>query len=126
MMNETGSYPGQVWLWLYTFWYQIAPFDSSSNGDVLVMLIMGFLSVCFILIPFIPGVRDIPRAIPIYRLIWRDHYREQRSNTAAGPGGTARAAAAEVRRLPEPPAGPRARTGGLSSPAAAQGPVAAA
>ena len=23
MMNETGSYPGQVWLWLYTFWYQI-------------------------------------------------------------------------------------------------------
>jgi hypothetical protein len=35
MMNETGSYPGQVWLWLYTFWYQI----------------------------------------PIYKLIWRDHYR---------------------------------------------------
>ena len=25
MMNETGSYPGQVWLWLYTFWYQIQP-----------------------------------------------------------------------------------------------------
>ena len=23
MMNETGSYPGQAWLWLYTFWYQI-------------------------------------------------------------------------------------------------------
>ena len=27
MMNETGSYPGQVWLWLYTFWYQIEPFN---------------------------------------------------------------------------------------------------
>ena len=25
MMNETGAYPGQVWLWLYTFWYQIPP-----------------------------------------------------------------------------------------------------
>jgi hypothetical protein len=87
MMNETGSYPGQVWLWLYTFWYQIAPFNSSPNADALVMFIMGFFSVCFILIPFIPGVRDIPRAIPIYRLIWRDYYREQRSNTAAGPGG---------------------------------------
>ena len=31
MMNETGSYPGQVWLWLYTFWYQIKPFDSSPT-----------------------------------------------------------------------------------------------
>ena len=29
MMNETGSYPGQVWLWLYTFWYQIKPFTTS-------------------------------------------------------------------------------------------------
>jgi len=92
MMNETGSYPGQVWLWLYTFWYQIAPFNSSANADALVMFIMGFLSVCFILVPFIPGVRDIPRAIPIYRLIWRDHYRElARAATkppgAAGGGG---------------------------------------
>ena len=23
MMNETGAYPGQAWLWLYTFWYQV-------------------------------------------------------------------------------------------------------
>ena len=22
VMNETGSYPGQPWLWLYTLWYQ--------------------------------------------------------------------------------------------------------
>jgi len=26
-------------------------------------------------VPFIPGVRSIPRRIKIYRLIWRDHYR---------------------------------------------------
>ena len=32
MMNETGNYPGQAWLWLYTFWYQIPPFSSSGNG----------------------------------------------------------------------------------------------
>ena len=75
MMNETGSYPGQVWLWLYTFWYQIKPFSTSANADVLVMAIMGVLSLGLILVPFIPGVRDIPRWIPIYRLIWRDHYR---------------------------------------------------
>ncbi len=23
MMNETGSFPGQAWLWLYTLWYQV-------------------------------------------------------------------------------------------------------
>ncbi len=25
MMNETGNYPGQPWMWLYTFWYQVPP-----------------------------------------------------------------------------------------------------
>jgi hypothetical protein len=76
MMNETGSYPGQVWLWLYTFWYQIKPFSTSANADILVLTVMGVLSLAFVLIPLLPGIRDIPRWIPIYKLIWRDHYRE--------------------------------------------------
>jgi hypothetical protein len=82
MMNETGSYPGQAWLWLYAFWYQIEPFKSSENADILVMLVMGVLSLAFISVPFIPGVRDLPRKIPIYKLIWREHYRaiKPRSN----------------------------------------------
>jgi hypothetical protein len=75
MMNETGSYPGQVWLWLYTFWYQIKPFSTSANADLLVMTVMGVLSLLFILVPFLPGIRTLPRKIPIYKLIWRDHYR---------------------------------------------------
>jgi hypothetical protein len=78
MMNETGSYPGQVWLWLYTIWYQIEPFKSSANADVLVMLVMGVLSLAFICVPFLPGVRSLPRRVPVYRLIWREHYRRQR------------------------------------------------
>jgi len=75
MMNETGSYPGQVWLWLYTFWYQIKPFSTSDNADALVWALMMVLSLAFICIPFIPGVRSIPRWIPLHRLIWREHYR---------------------------------------------------
>lgn len=75
MMNETGSYPGQSWLWLYTFWYQIEPFKASENADILVVLVMGVLSLAFILVPFIPGIRSIPRWIPVHRLIWREHYR---------------------------------------------------
>ena len=75
MMNETGNYPGQAWLWLYTFWYQVKPFSTSGNADALVWGLMMLLTVGFVLIPFIPGVRSIPRWIPVHRLIWRDYYR---------------------------------------------------
>ena len=61
MMNETGSYPGQVWLWLYTFWYQIAPFNTSDNADAQIWALMMLLSLAFICIPFIPGLRSLPR-----------------------------------------------------------------
>ena len=77
LMNETGSYPGQTWLWLYTFWYQIKPFSTSANADILVLAVMGVLTIGLLLVPFIPGLRDIPRRIPIYKLIWRDHYRDR-------------------------------------------------
>jgi hypothetical protein len=53
MMNETGSYPGQAWLWLYALWHQVEPFKESPNGDILVMLVMGVLSLGLICIPFI-------------------------------------------------------------------------
>jgi hypothetical protein len=75
MMNETGAYPGQAWLWLYALWYQIEPFKSSENADILVMLVMTVLSLGFICIPFLPVVNRIPRWIPVYKLIWREHYR---------------------------------------------------
>jgi hypothetical protein len=75
LMNETGSYPGQPWLWLYALWYQVEPFKTSPNADILVLLVIGVLSLAFICIPFIPGVNVLPRKIPLYRLIWREHYR---------------------------------------------------
>jgi hypothetical protein len=81
MMNETGNYPGQAWLWLYTFWYQVKPFSTSGNGDALVWGVMFLLTLCFILVPFIPGLRSLPRRLGVYRLIWRDYYREQSKST---------------------------------------------
>ena len=78
MMNETGRYPGQAWLWLYTFWYQIPPFTISHNADALVWALMMVLSALLVLLPFIPGLRSIPRLTRVYRLIWRQHYRAQR------------------------------------------------
>jgi hypothetical protein len=75
MMNETGNYPGQAWLWLYTFWYQVPPFSTSPNADALVWSVMGLLTLAFVLLPFIPGVRSLPKLSRVYRLIWRDYYR---------------------------------------------------
>jgi hypothetical protein len=71
MMNETGNYPGQPWMWLYTFWYQVKPFSTSGNADALVWGVMAVLTVAFIFIPFIPGVRSLPRHLRVHRLIWR-------------------------------------------------------
>jgi hypothetical protein len=80
MMNETGNYPGQAWLWLYTFWYQVQPFADEdttlgANADAWVWGIMMVLTLLLMLVPFIPGLRSIPRWIPVHRLIWRDYYR---------------------------------------------------
>ena len=76
MMNETGNYPGQAWLWLYTLWYQVPPMKTSSNADLQVWAIMMLLTLALALVPFIPGLRSIPRRSRIYRLIWRQHYRD--------------------------------------------------
>jgi hypothetical protein len=60
MMNEAGNYPGQAWLWLYTLWYQIPPFTTSSSADAQIWAIMALFSLVLICTPFIPGVRSLP------------------------------------------------------------------
>jgi hypothetical protein len=69
--NETGSYPGQPWLWLYQLWYQLAGFRTSPNADLIAIYLTGAATVLLLLVPFVPGLRDIPRWIPVHRLIWR-------------------------------------------------------
>jgi hypothetical protein len=75
MMNEVGNYPGQPWMWLYTFWYQVKPFSTSDNADAEVWALMMLLTLLLMLVPFIPGLRSVPRWIPVHRLVWRDWYR---------------------------------------------------
>ncbi len=74
VMNETGSWPGQPWLWLYTMLYQVPPMNSSGNVDVLVLAIMAILSLVLLAVPFIPGLRSLPRVVPVHRIIWRRYY----------------------------------------------------
>jgi hypothetical protein len=71
VMNETGSYPGQPWLWLYTLWYQVPGFDNSANVDLIAIYLTGAATILLLAVPFIPGLRDIPRFIPLHRLVWR-------------------------------------------------------
>jgi len=71
MMKEPGNWPGAVWLWFYTLLYQIPPYSTSPAGDLLVGITVGVGTLLFLLVPWIPGLRDIPRAIPIHRAIWR-------------------------------------------------------
>ncbi len=76
MANETGSYPGQFWLLPISFLYQVPPFNTSDNGDVLVLAVIGLITAVIVLLPLIPGLRQLPRKLPVYRLIWRRWYAE--------------------------------------------------
>jgi hypothetical protein len=86
MMNEAGSWPGQQWLAFASVWYQLPAFNApddvtggftrtlTDNADVVIAAILVVLLGAFLLTPFIPGLRDLPRWIPVHRLVWRDYY----------------------------------------------------
>jgi Cytochrome b(N-terminal)/b6/petB len=86
VMNETGSYPGQPWLWLYTLWYYVPGFSASANVDMIAIYLTGVATILLLLIPFIPGLRDIPRWIPVHRLVWRK-WEPTTAGTGEGTGG---------------------------------------
>ena len=96
VMNETGSYPGQPWLWLYTLWYQVPGWSNSANIDMIAVYMTGLATVLLLCVPFIPGLRDVPRLIPVHRLIWRRWSEPGDDGTTpptgkSGPVGTATA-----------------------------------
>jgi hypothetical protein len=109
VMNETGSYPGQPWLWLYTLWYQVPGFTNSSNVDLIAIYLTGLGTILLLLIPFIPGLRDIPRLIPLHRLIWRQPTMEPGVSSGTGqarPGTNPRPAEALPAAEVPPATGP--------------------
>lgn len=81
MVNEAGSFPGQLWLAGFSVWYQPPAFNTegtvlTDNADAIIFFVVAFFVLVLLLLPFIPGLRSIPRWIPIHRLVWRDWYRE--------------------------------------------------
>ena len=71
-MNETGRYPGQAWLWLYTMWYQVPPFNSttgflgisSANTDLAVVGVMLLLTAAALSGALHPGPPRHPALDP--------------------------------------------------------------
>ena len=97
VMNETGSYPGQPWLWLYTFWYQVPGFSSSDSVDLIAIYLTGLATLLLLAIPFLPGLRDVPRLVPVHRLIWRD-WNNDSANSSGSQTLDATATSSEVER----------------------------
>ncbi len=85
VMNETGSYPGQPWLWLYQMWYHVNPFGDSHSADIWAVYLTGIATVLLLLVPFIPGLRDIPRLIPVHRLVWRGSWQQPATDAGGAP-----------------------------------------
>jgi hypothetical protein len=87
VMNETGNYPGQAWLWLYTLLYQIPPFTTAwaANTDAAAVVTVTVLTLILMFLPWIPGLNRLPRVLGVYRLIWKDHYRAERASAAPPP-----------------------------------------
>ncbi len=85
MVNGVNSNPGQPWLWWASVWYQIPLFNAAAdatsttflqdNADAWVFAIIGVICLAFVAVPVIPGLRSVPRWIPVHRLIWRSYHR---------------------------------------------------
>ncbi len=77
VMNQIGNWPGQPWLWWYTMWYEVpGPIRTTLGHSDLAAIAyaLPLLALVFFL-PFIPGLRSLPRLLRVHRLIWRDYYR---------------------------------------------------
>jgi hypothetical protein len=68
----------------------VPPFSTSDNADAQIWAIMAILSIGLVCVPFIPGVRSLPRHLRVYRLIWRDYYRVAEQGQPTSATGTPR------------------------------------
>jgi len=74
VVNEVGNWPGAWWLFPYSFWYQWGPGLTSQSADLWAMAMTGLVSLPFLFLPWIPGLRDLPLKTRLYRIFWRDYY----------------------------------------------------
>jgi len=85
--HEVGNLPGPWWLWPYAIWYQVPKLKDDPNADAIVGSIMVLIFLLLLFAPFIPVLNQLPKWIPIYRIIWRDWYAAREGGGAKGRAG---------------------------------------
>jgi hypothetical protein len=77
VMNQIGNWPGQPWLWWFTMWYLVpGPIRASFDYSDLIVIVFAMAALFLVFfLPFIPGLRNLPRWLRAYRIIWRPYYR---------------------------------------------------
>lgn len=76
LINATGSYPGQFWLMPFALLYQVEPFRSSKNANAEFFMLVALSALALVFLPKIPILNNLPRLIPLQRVIWRRYYRK--------------------------------------------------
>jgi hypothetical protein len=79
---------------------------------MIAIYMTGLATILLLLVPFIPGLRDIPRLIPVHRLIWhhQDTPAPDSGVPAPGSGVPVPASGAGNGKVPSPSgAGPHGR-----------------
>ena len=58
-------------------WYEVpGPIRGALGYSDLAAIAYALLLLALVFfLPFIPGLRSLPRLLRVYRLIWRDYYR---------------------------------------------------
>ena len=86
IVHEEANYPGPWWLTPYAFLYQIPPYSTSPNGDLMAAGTMAVLFLVLLFLPLIPLLNRLPKWLRVYRWIWRDYYRFVRGGPAPAAG----------------------------------------
>lgn len=75
VINEVANWPGAWWLFPYSFWYQWGYGATGQSGDLYAMILTGAVTMLFIFLPWIPGLRNIPHWTRFYKVMWGDYYK---------------------------------------------------
>ncbi|MDP9729859.1 cytochrome B6 [Alicyclobacillus sp. TC] len=82
--HDEAAVPGPWWLTPYTFLYQIPPWSTSASGDEMAAYTIAILFLMLVFLPWIPGLNQLNRVIPVHRWIWRDWYKRlEKSKTCS-------------------------------------------
>jgi hypothetical protein len=54
---------------------------------MIAIYMTGIATILLLAVPFLPGLRDIPRLIPVHRFIWRDGTGGQGTGHLGGDAG---------------------------------------